>query len=176
MKLIILSIVLMQVFSLQEIDQGNVDAERKAETKQYWFGDPIPYSSYYYWDYWYDYTYWWPGVYYSWDWYSYWRKAPDARKSETTEKTFKKTFNEDEAKKQLSELKKEIWGKEEFSTEEIRKSKKAYDAKWLLAQLKIARTLELEDMIKNPPKEKSVDRKVEKKENKKLREEEVQQE
>ena len=48
---------------------------------------------------------------------------------------------------ELRELKKEIWGREEWSTEDIRDSGKVYDARWLLAQLKITRVVELEDML-----------------------------
>jgi hypothetical protein len=177
MKLIMLSILLIQVFTLQDVDQSKVEseAERKTDNKQYYLSwSPVYYDTYYYWDYWSDWDYWWPGVYfYDWDWYYIWRKAPEARKSgnASTTKTVNKEFKEEDAKKQLSELKKEIWADEKYSTDVIRKDKKAYDPKWLLAQLRIARALELEDMIKNPPKEKTNEKtKVEKKE-KKLREE-----
>ncbi len=56
-------------------------------------------------------------------------------------------------KEQLKTLKTEIWGNPDFSTEEIRKDNKAYDIKWLIAQLKITRALELEDTIANKQKE-----------------------
>ena len=53
----------------------------------------------------------------------------------------------DDLMQELRELKKEIWGREEWSTEDIRDSGKVYDARWLLAQLKITRVVELEDML-----------------------------
>ena len=53
----------------------------------------------------------------------------------------------DDLMKELRELKREIWGREEWSTEDIRESGKVYDARWLLAQLKITRVVELEDML-----------------------------
>ncbi len=57
-----------------------------------------------------------------------------------------------ELEDQLRVMKSEIWGTPEFSTEEIRNNQKAYDVKWLLAQLKISKALELEDMIANQKK------------------------
>merc|ERR1712151_83153 len=53
----------------------------------------------------------------------------------------------EDAEKQVRTLKKEIFGKEEFSTKDLRKNNKAYDPRWLLAQLKIARLLFLEDEL-----------------------------
>ena len=53
----------------------------------------------------------------------------------------------DDLMKELKELKKEIWGREEWSTDDLRENGKVYDARWLLAQLKITRVVELEDML-----------------------------
>lgn len=55
--------------------------------------------------------------------------------------------NKEEIKNEISQLKKEVWGKDNYSTEDIRKDNKAYDAKWLITQLKITRVLELEDLL-----------------------------
>ncbi len=54
----------------------------------------------------------------------------------------------------LKKLKQEIWDKEDYDTNEVRN--KAYDQKWLLAQLKISRTLELEDFLKSNKDNKSL--------------------
>lgn len=66
------------------------------------------------------------------------------RKEEGTRKA---KPSSDDLMQELRELKKEIWGREEWSTEDIRDSGKVYDARWLLAQLKITRVVELEDML-----------------------------
>lgn len=63
------------------------------------------------------------------------------------ERTRKAKPSSDDLMQELRELKKEIWGREEWSTEDIRDSGKVYDARWLLAQLKITRVVELEDML-----------------------------
>lgn len=83
--------------------------------------------------------------------YIVWRqKELNTKKDDNTNnKEEKKEFNLDEAQKQIKQLKKEIFGKEEYSTEEIRKNHKAYDPRWLLAQLKISRILFLEDELKS---------------------------
>lgn len=48
---------------------------------------------------------------------------------------------------ELRKLKQEIWGDENFNTEQIRSEAQAFDARWLVAQLKITRVLELEDYL-----------------------------
>merc|ERR1712032_64643 len=48
---------------------------------------------------------------------------------------------------EIKELRKEIYGNENFSTREIRMNSRAYDPRWLLAQLKISRILFLEDEV-----------------------------
>merc|ERR1711934_456972 len=55
-------------------------------------------------------------------------------------------------KSELKNLKKEIWGKDSFDTTELRKNNRAYDSRWLIAQLKITRALELEDNLKKKKK------------------------
>ena len=70
--------------------------------------------------------------------------------SSPANKMEKRELKSEDAEKQIRALKKEIFGKEDFSTKEIRKNNKAYDPRWLLAQLKISRLFFLEDeVIKN---------------------------
>ena len=72
-------------------------------------------------------------------------KAGNNLKSDKkNERTALKT---EDMEKQIKSLKKEIFGKENYSTKELRKNKKAYDPRWLVAQLKVARLLFLEDEI-----------------------------
>jgi len=103
----------------------------------YYTETPVFYSysplTYYYWDNWYYPDYW-----------LVYRNEASSRKSNGEKK-----FNVQQATEELSSLKKEIWGKSGFNTEELRKSNKAYDPKWLMAQLKIARALNLEDTLRN---------------------------
>lgn len=47
-------------------------------------------------------------------------------------------------KKEVEQLKQEIYGNKDWNTNEIRKG---YDARYLLAQMKIARALELDDLL-----------------------------
>merc|ERR1711957_653401 len=65
--------------------------------------------------------------------------------------------------------KKESWANEKFDTTDIRKKNKAYDSRWLVAQLKISRALELEDNMKKGGKksrdEDSSDEEMRKKKN-----------
>merc|ERR1719353_1083536 len=65
----------------------------------------------------------------------------------------KKESTTAEMKSELKNLKKEIWGKDSFDTTELRKNNRAYDSRWLIAQLKITRALELEDNLKKMKKE-----------------------
>ena len=50
-------------------------------------------------------------------------------------------------KKEVEQLKQEIYGNKDWNTNEIRKIRKGYDARYLLAQMKIARALELDDLL-----------------------------
>ena len=70
------------------------------------------------------------------------------------EKTNIKQPKVEDLKKELKELKKTVFGNENFNTTQLRKSKKIYDSKWLLAQLKISKILALEDSLKNGKKNK----------------------
>lgn len=82
--------------------------------------------------------------------YIIWRQNELNKNSNDTgknNKIEKKEININEANKQIKQLKKEIFGKEDFSTSDIRKNNKAYDPRWLLAQLKISRLLFLEDEV-----------------------------
>lgn len=49
---------------------------------------------------------------------------------------------------ELKELKKSIWGNENYDTNEIRKTGKIYDPRWLIAQLQVTRVVELEDYLR----------------------------
>ena len=150
MKIIILSILLIQVFTLRTNLNQSVESQRtSSNTNQVYVLDPLYYSyspvyysystvGYSYWDYW--------------DWYypssSYWYVLRNEANNNNNKN--KETIkNQHNMNKELSSLKKEIWGLENFSTEEIRKSNKVYDVRWLIAQLKIARALSLEDYIKS---------------------------
>jgi len=155
MKLIIIAILFLQTLALKEdagaeSNQKDIPhrSEATAESQQYWYLSTPYYYSYYpsY------YTWYYPSYYYL------WRTSEDNNEAERKDEKQQK-FDPIKAKEELIKLKKEIWGKEDFSTEQIRSEKKAYDSRWLIAQLKISRALELEDMIKNPPKEEKEEKK-----------------
>ena len=144
MKLAILLIVAMNVFSLKV-------KERKSSSQC-----PLYYSSYtdstlspvYYSDSPIYYTY------FSSPYYHYFIDPSYVIPTKTVSTNYRKEEGTRKAKpssddlmQELRELKKEIWGREEWSTEDIRDSGKVYDARWLLAQLKITRVVELEDML-----------------------------
>ena len=54
--------------------------------------------------------------------------------------------NETEIQNEIDSLKSEIWGQKKYNTSAIRRNGKVYDPKWLHAQMKLARVIELEDM------------------------------
>ncbi len=149
MKLVIIAILFLQTLALRQdagAESNHKDvphrSEATAESQQWYYYTPYYYTyPVYSWSYSY-----WPSYYYI------WRTGEDNNEVERKDEKQQK-FDPVKANEELVKLKKEIWGKEDFSTEEIRKEKKAYDPRWLIAQLKISRALELEDMIKNPPKE-----------------------
>jgi hypothetical protein len=126
-----------------------------AQPSAYFGGSAVPYAfdSIYY-DYnpvFYDYD---PLVYSSYEFSDLYLPSEfdyDMRKKGTKEENVKKVkkMNVDELKNELTKLKTEIWGKENFSTKDIRSNKKAFDARWIMAQLKISRVLVLEDTMKN---------------------------
>jgi hypothetical protein len=153
MKLAILVILFAQIFTLgtkssndlSEINKKSVKSSSNSEGKDWILYDPVWYSYspvyytytpvyYYYWDYWYYPSYW-----------VVWRN--DDNKKPTNEKKEKEIKPED-IDKELASLKKEIWGKENVDLKEFRENNKAYDPRWLMAQLKISRALMLDD-IKN---------------------------
>merc|ERR1711934_188555 len=101
-----------------------------------------PYFGYYGSSYYLDYTY----VVYP---FYYRGTAPNTN----DKKAEKKESTTAEMKSELKNLKKEIWGKDSFDTTELRKNNRAYDSRWLIAQLKITRALELEDNLKKMKKE-----------------------
>jgi len=71
------------------------------------------------------------------------------RKDQEAENVSPTKVTKEEALKEISLLKKEISGNDNFNTDEIRKTNKAYDPRWLVGQLRISRLLSMEDMIKN---------------------------
>lgn len=50
---------------------------------------------------------------------------------------------------EMKALKKELFGKEKYSTKDLREKKSAYNPKWLNTQLKVSRMLAIEDLLKN---------------------------
>ena len=54
--------------------------------------------------------------------------------------------NETELQNEIDSLKNEIWGQKGYNTSALRRNGKVYDPKWLHAQMKLARVIELEDM------------------------------
>ena len=141
MKFVLLLLAVSQTFTMN-ISQASETLAARTQASWYVFDtvwyvyEPVYYTYtsdiYYYWDYWYYPSYWYV-----------WRQDGTAATQNS-----KKSFSKEEAQKELNSLKKEIWGKEDFSTETIRKNK-IYDPRWLMAQLKIARAINLEDMLNN---------------------------
>ena len=76
-------------------------------------------------------------AYYTYDVYYY-------RKSKGEEP--KKELSLEEAKKELAQLKKLLFGDENKDTSDL-KEMKSYDNKWLVEQLKLSRALEIEDIL-----------------------------
>ena len=166
MKLIILAILCTSIFALNSHNQGRLESED--QDVFYTFSSPANYSAspvsysyvpatyYYTYDpffgyygssYYVDYTY----VVYP---FYYRGEAPSKSATNTKEK---KEATRDDIQSELSNLKKEIWGNENFDTVEIRTNKKAYDSRWLIAQLKITRALELEDNLKKITKKREAE-------------------
>ena len=150
MKFVIFAVSITTIFAMHADINSNkalYEVIPANATQEYLLLDPVWYS---FTPVIYDYT---PVIYSYWDyWYypSYWVSY----RKENTASSEKKKFNKEEAAKELSLLKKEIWGKESFNTDEIKRSQKVYDPRWLMAQLKIARALNLEDMMKNKEEQK----------------------
>lgn len=155
MKLIILVILFTSIFCLNSNNQENIEAGDIVYTfssPAFYTYSPVYYSytpaSYYYTydpffgyygsSYYLDYTY----VVYP---FYYRGEAPSNKVVANKEK---RTASKEEMEKELKNLKKEIWGNDKFNTTEIRKNNKAYDSRWLIAQLKITRALEIEDSLK----------------------------
>ena len=80
---------------------------------------------------------------------SYYRKnqLKAGNNLKSAKKNERRALKTEDIEKQIKSLKKEIFGKENYSTKELRKNNKAYDPRWLVAQLKVARLLFLEDEI-----------------------------
>jgi hypothetical protein len=146
MKLVILALAISSIFTMKiNSSQENVDSSRTDQLvvydvypdcwpsicPYYYSVSPLVYSDVY------SYTY----VDYFYSDFFIFRSESGA--------PVKQKFNKEKAAKELSSLKKEIWGTESFNTAEVRKTQKVYDPRWLLAQLKISKALTLEDAIKN---------------------------
>lgn len=80
-------------------------------------------------------------------------KDGETKKEGENKKKESNTPRKVDLEKEMKALKKELFGKEEYNTETLRKENKAYDPRWLAAQLKIARVLAIEDlMVQNKQK------------------------
>lgn len=148
MKLFIYSFLLIHIFSLNLRHQLNLQNEYYSETYDY-VVDPIYYSCspmYY--------TYYTSPIYYYYQTDSYtvpttyifYRQNGNQTQNSTKAIPLRKK-SIDELKEELENLKKTIWGDPNYKTDELRKNGKVYDAKWLLAQMKITRVVELEDFL-----------------------------
>ena len=144
MKLAILLVLTLQVLSLRLRDRKTQLSSENSVVYLSSYVDPIYYSYtpiyYTYYSSPYYYYYYEPSsyVYPSSTIFTYFRKGePEQKKEKSPE----------EIKEEIAKLKKEVWGKSDFETDTIRKNGKAYDSRWLLAQLKITRVLELEDLL-----------------------------
>ena len=62
-------------------------------------------------------------------------------------KADKKLSEEENLKAQISDLKENLYGSKDVDVKQLVKDKKVYDEKWLAKQLKIARILEIEDLL-----------------------------
>lgn len=80
----------------------------------------------------------------------------------------KEKITEEEAveklKKELAELKKELFNNDEAQIKKVREDNKAYDSMWLRSQLYINRVVDLDDFIKNKKNKESLPEKKEKEE------------
>ncbi len=56
-------------------------------------------------------------------------------------------WNSETAKKELEELKQEVFGDKNYSLDSLRSSNQIYDPKWLLNQLKISKMAMIEDKL-----------------------------
>lgn len=160
MKLIIALILVVSVFSLRVVKEKKENEKGIAytySTPVYYASTPVyytytpssyyysfdPYSSYYFGSYVYPTTFSYASYPY------YWRKTgQEGENAQKPEAGKKPEFKPEEAEKEIKYLKKEIFGDENYNTDEVRKSKKIYDAKWLISQLKLTRILEIEDLMK----------------------------
>ncbi len=156
MKLIILALLIASAYTLNYTNNSNAQSEETEVV--YTFSSPTYYS---YTPVYYSYV---PATYYyNYDpFYGYYGSSyysdftyvvyPFYYRGETGSSTSskgKKEATKEDMNSEMKNLKKEIWGKENFDTSEIRISNKAYDSRWLIAQLKISRALELEDNLRN---------------------------
>ena len=164
MKFVLLMIVIIGAYSLKaelssglnlakaslQSDTGLLNLLTKshinrAEKSLWWdWGWDMWYDPYYY-SYGFGDYYWYP-YYDNYPWFGYydvfWRDA----KTKPIPSPEKAKFGD--VNKELSDLKKEVFGNEQASTEEIRKKEKTiYSTVWLLRQLKLTKIIALENQI-----------------------------
>ena len=154
MKFVLLFLAISQIFAMRVSPAADsLATSPAARTENSWYVfDPVWYT---YDPIFYAYT---SDVYYYWDSYyypSYWTVWRQDGTAPAVNAQKEKVFKQEDAQKELSSLKKEIWGKEDFNTENVRKNK-IYDPRWLMAQLKIARAVNLEDMLKSNEQKKNL--------------------
>ena len=148
MKFITFALLIFNVYTIKLKSQSSLNTEYYWITPEYI--DPVYYSC--------------TPIYYSYYSSPIYFLNQEPPKPETTYIFYRKGENKenlksplqkksiDELKKELSDLKKFIWGDPQFDTSKLRKESKIYDAKWLLAQMKITRVAELEDILSTEKK------------------------
>lgn len=76
------------------------------------------------------------------------RKGNENNKNKENKDVVNVTKNKKvDLEKEMKALKKELYGNENYDTAALRKKEKAFDPRWLAAQLKISRVLTIEDLI-----------------------------
>merc|ERR1712170_67804 len=87
-------------------------------------------------------------IVYSWRYDQAWYRKDGKTLAKKDDKGGKRPdFDKEKAREQIANIKKEIFGDAKFNTDDIRKNNKAYDVRWLTAQLKVAKLLTMEDMV-----------------------------
>lgn len=83
---------------------------------------------------------------------NFYRKRDNTNNNNKDKPTNKNNKKDDikEAKEELKQIKLKHFGDKDYDTKKLRENKKEviYDTKWLLAQLKLSRIIELEDLLK----------------------------
>lgn len=156
MKLIISSLLLIQIFSLRvQADSNRVETESGETYYVFYSPEPKYYPvTYYYWTPAYIYN-----LYYKYTVYPVYYTTVNTLRTykviKVSKRTSAETYTESELpeakledlQSELKALKKEIWNNESYSIEDLRKSGKIYDPRWLMAQMSLTRVIAIEDMI-----------------------------